>query len=57
VPGKIQVSAEVAQRLGGRFLLRRRGEVEIRGKGLLEIYFLEGEAIPPEGRVDAGAEV
>jgi adenylate cyclase len=45
IPGAIQVSAEVAERLQGRFLLRRRGEVEIKGKGLMETYFLEGEAV------------
>jgi class 3 adenylate cyclase len=42
-PGEIQVSAEVAERLQGRFRLKRRGEIEIKGKGRVETYFLVGE--------------
>lgn len=43
IPGAIQVSAEVAERLRGRFALEPRGEVEIKGKGLVETYLLKGE--------------
>ncbi len=53
VPGAIQVSAQVAERLRGRFVLTRRGEIEIKGKGLLETYFLESELSEPEGGVSA----
>jgi adenylate cyclase len=44
VPGRIQVSEEVADRLKGRFALSYRGPVEIKGKGELEVWFLDGEA-------------
>lgn len=45
--GRIQVSAEVAERLRGRFSLTYRGSVEIKGKGKMETFFLDGEASPP----------
>jgi len=44
VPGAIQVSSQVADRLQGKFVVKRRGEVEIKGKGLMETYFLESQA-------------
>jgi class 3 adenylate cyclase len=40
VPGGIQVSAEVAERLRGKFILEPRGTVELKGKGLVEAYLL-----------------
>ena len=43
VAGEIQVSREVAQRLEGRFAFRYRGPVEVKGKGVMETYFLEGQ--------------
>lgn len=55
VPGAIQVSAAVAKRLQGRFLLRRRGEVEVKGKGLMETFFLESEAVVPVVEEEATA--
>jgi len=42
VPGTIQVSARVAEKIEAGFVLRSRGEVEIKGKGLIRTYFLEG---------------
>lgn len=41
-PGRIQVSAEVVQRLGSRYAFERRGPVELKGKGRVETYFLGG---------------
>ncbi|MBI5609772.1 MAG: adenylate/guanylate cyclase domain-containing protein [Deltaproteobacteria bacterium] len=40
-PGRIQVSAETAALLGEGFALQPRGEVEVKGKGLMSLYYLE----------------
>ena len=41
IPGKIQCSLDTYQLLKNQFTLTKRGEIEIKGKGLLETYFLE----------------
>ena len=41
-PGCIQVSAATAQALPEGFTLQARGEIEVKGKGLLECFYLEG---------------
>lgn len=48
VAGQIQVSPETRLLLGEEFELERRGEIEIKGKGLMTTYFLRGTrtAIP-----------
>jgi class 3 adenylate cyclase len=43
VPGRVQVSAAVEERLRGHFRLTPRGLVEVKGKGFLPTWFLEGE--------------
>ena len=43
VAGRIQISPETADLLRGQFELERRGEVEVKGKGLMETWFLTGE--------------
>jgi adenylate cyclase len=40
LPGRIQVSAATRSALGDRFKLERRGTIEIKGKGMMETYFL-----------------
>ncbi len=40
LPGHIQLSAATKAALGDRFKLERRGLVEIKGKGMMETYFL-----------------
>lgn len=47
VPNRIQVSAAFRARTGDRFEYEPRGQVEIKGKGVMETYFLEGEHRTP----------
>ena len=42
VGGRIQVTERLYRRLNDRFTLAPRGEVEIKGKGLMPTYFLVG---------------
>jgi adenylate cyclase len=44
VAGRVQVTPAVEHRLRERFRLEPRGEVEIKGKGPMETYFLVGRA-------------
>ena len=41
-PGRIHVSANLARRLEGEFLVERRGMVDLKGKGAAETYWLVG---------------
>jgi class 3 adenylate cyclase len=43
LPDRIHVSKTVAQRLDGKFLLSPRGPLEVKGAGLMETFFLDGE--------------
>lgn len=40
LPGRIQISAATQAALADRFKLERRGMIEIKGKGMMETYFL-----------------
>lgn len=40
VPGRIQVTGAVERRLRGRYQLASRGEIDIKGVGLIETFFL-----------------
>jgi class 3 adenylate cyclase len=51
VPGKIQVSAAVAEKLRDQFRFTHRGPVEMKGCGRVDTYFVEGELIPGEPAV------
>ncbi|KAL4716312.1 hypothetical protein ACJJTC_014792 [Scirpophaga incertulas] len=43
-PGRIQISAKAADQLpAGKFRLRRRGLTKVKGKGMMETFWLEGE--------------
>jgi class 3 adenylate cyclase len=43
VPGRVQISADTAEFLEGKFDLQPRGEIEVKGKGMMTAYFLNGE--------------
>ena len=43
LPGRIQVSAATRAALGDRFKLERRGIIEVKGKGMMETYFLNSQ--------------
>ncbi|MBX7135691.1 MAG: adenylate/guanylate cyclase domain-containing protein [Fimbriimonadaceae bacterium] len=42
LPGQIQVTDSVVELLGDQFVFEQRGEVDIKGKGLMPTYFLVG---------------
>jgi adenylate cyclase len=42
-PDRIHVSKALARKLDGKFNLTARGPIEVKGAGLMETYFLEGE--------------
>jgi class 3 adenylate cyclase len=42
-PGRIQVSADTAELLRRDFTLEPRGQIEVKGKGMMETWFLTGE--------------
>ena len=44
VPGEIQVTRSVYERLKGRFQLEGRGVIPVKGKGEIEAWLLHGEA-------------
>ena len=41
-PGRIQVTEEIYRRLSERFELQPRGEMQVKGKGPMQTWFLEG---------------
>ncbi|XP_050680298.1 soluble guanylate cyclase 89Db-like [Leptidea sinapis] len=43
-PGRIQISSRTKEELpAGKFRLRRRGVIKVKGKGMMETFWLEGE--------------
>ena len=44
VPGRIQVTARVAQALEDSYVLEPRGAIEVKGKAPMETFLLVGEA-------------
>ena len=42
LPGRIQISAAIRAALGDGFSLEPRGMMDIKGKGMMETYFLAG---------------
>jgi adenylate cyclase len=53
VPGRLQVTPETHDRLKQRFVFERRGPVEVKGKGVIDTWFLVGRIAagdPPSGQ-------
>ncbi|NJR66823.1 MAG: adenylate/guanylate cyclase domain-containing protein, partial [Leptolyngbyaceae cyanobacterium CRU_2_3] len=44
LPGQIQVTSAACDRLRHQFQLEKRGEIEIKGKGIMTTYLLRGNA-------------
>jgi class 3 adenylate cyclase len=44
IPGRIQVTEHTRQLLGDRYVLRERGTIQVKGKGMMLTYFLSGRA-------------
>jgi len=42
IPGEIQITENVFHKLDGKFKMKERGEVEIKGKGKMRTWILEG---------------
>jgi adenylate cyclase len=42
LPGRIQISAATRAALGERFKCERRGIIKVKGKGMMETFFLDG---------------
>lgn len=42
IPGYIQVTESVYERLKDKYRLEKRGKIEVKGKGIMTTYFLEG---------------
>jgi adenylate cyclase len=51
VPGRVQVTHAVAERLRGSFVLEERGLIEVKGKGPTPTYFLLGR-VPPAAQAE-----
>jgi class 3 adenylate cyclase len=42
---RIQVTEDFRETLGDRYLFEARGEIEVKGKGLMQTYFLLGKSM------------
>jgi len=43
-PGAIQVTSKIYENLKDKFEFQSRGEIEVRGKGSMDVYFLTGRS-------------
>ena len=55
MPGEIQITRATYELLKDEFVCRRRGTIEVKGKGQMETWYLVGPR-PDEGRTDIGAD-
>ncbi|NEO25380.1 MAG: adenylate/guanylate cyclase domain-containing protein, partial [Kamptonema sp. SIO4C4] len=49
LPGRIQVTATVYERLKDQFTFEPRGMIPVKGKGEMQTYWLQEETNPPNG--------
>ena len=47
VPSRVQITESVAQKLGNDFHLESRGTIEVKGKGAMNAYLVEGPDLVP----------
>ena len=52
--GSIQVTEDVVRELGDRYAFRPRGPIEVKGKGLMPTWFLEGPGAGSSGEPSVG---
>jgi len=50
VPGRVQVSGAVMERLRGAFVLEPRGLIDVKGKGPTPTWFLVAPEVPSAGQ-------
>jgi adenylate cyclase len=55
VPGRVQISAATRALLDDRFDFEARGSIEVKGKGMMETFFLSARAIDRGRHAAAGA--
>jgi adenylate cyclase len=55
VPGRIQVTPGTYERLRDQFEFERRGPVEVKGKGVIETWFLLGRRGGPQREATSAA--
>ena len=56
IPGRVQVTHAIAERLRGQFELEERGLIEVKGKGPTPTYFLVGRRAGVAGEQEPAAE-
>jgi class 3 adenylate cyclase len=49
VPGQIQVTLETYRRLAKSYTLEARGEIDVKGKGPMQVWFLLGRGLAQSG--------
>ena len=47
--GRIQITEATRRLLGDRYVVRPGGEIEVKGKGPMPVYLLEGRSPDPVG--------
>jgi adenylate cyclase len=47
LPGHVQVTERVHDRVGDRFRFEERGWIDVKGKGEMKTYLLLGKSAPP----------
>ncbi|MGB2926928.1 MAG: adenylate/guanylate cyclase domain-containing protein [Limnothrix sp.] len=43
LPGMVQITADFKEKLGDRYLFKQREKIQVKGKGLMQTYFLLGK--------------